>query len=105
MKELMRHRLFLMYMCILLLLCGCSSANVSERKAKCEKMLESKYGKDFTISKIYGGDYSGVYYGEAYPNENPNLVFSFRNNMNSESTESLVLCQDLVQIKMGDFSS
>lgn len=75
-------------MCILIFLCGCSSSSASDRKAKCEKILESKYGKDYTVSKIYGGDYSGVYYGEAYPNENPGLVFSFSNNMNSESTES-----------------
>lgn len=88
MKGLKRHGLFLIYMCIIISLCGCSSSSASDRKVKCEKILESKYGKDFTVSKIYGGDYSGVYYGEAYPNDNPNLVFSFRNNMNSESTES-----------------
>lgn len=82
------HRILLVLVIILVILNQFFLPRGSNRKAKCEKILESKYGKDFTVDSIYGGDYSGVYYGKAHADDRPDLVFSFSNNSNIKSDDS-----------------
>lgn len=61
--------------------------NPNNRKEYCEYALKERYGKDFTVDKIYGGDYSGVYYAEAHANDNPNLIFTVSTNRKSDSLD------------------
>lgn len=57
------------------------------RKEYCEYVLKEKYGKEFTIDKIYGGDYSGIYYAKAHADDNPNFVFTICTNRKSDSLD------------------
>lgn len=75
---------FLIFL-ILIISSGCTNKySVDERKDYAESFLKSKYGKGFTVDLIYGGDYSGVYYGKAHCNDNPELVFTFQTNLNDD---------------------
>ena len=62
--------------------------NPKYRKEYCERILEEKYGKGFTVDQIYGGDYSGVYNGKAHADDEPNLIFTFSNNRRIDTDEA-----------------
>lgn len=75
---------------ISLFLSICSGCSISpqDKQSYSEMVLENKYGKDFTVDSIYGEDYSGIYYGKAHADDNPDVIFTFSNNIKDESLNS-----------------
>ena len=76
-----------LFVCCFIICSGCS-ISPQDKQTYSEMVLENKYGKDFTVDSIYGGDYSGIYSGKAHANDNPDVIFTFRNNIKDESLNS-----------------
>lgn len=85
--KLKRLLVIILMSLMLSMCCGCS-ISPQDKKTYSEMVLESKYGKEFTVDSIYGEDYSGIYYGKAHADDNPDVIFTFRNNIKDDSLKS-----------------